>query len=88
MVVRMRHTRSHTANRRSHHGLKSPEMAVCKNCGAMHRPHHMCLACGFYKGRVVIDLAAKAKARTERMQAKREAIKAQQGEASPVVDAK
>ncbi len=88
MVVRMRHTRSHTANRRSHHGLKSPEMAVCKNCGAMHRPHHMCLACGFYKGRVVIDLAAKAKARADRMAAKREAIKAQQGEQSPVVDGK
>ncbi len=83
MVVRMRHTRSHTANRRSHHGLTAPEMSVCKNCGAMHRPHHMCLACGFYNGRVVIDLAAKAKARAERMQAKKEAIKAQTGEASP-----
>ncbi len=77
MVVRMRHTRSHTANRRSHHGLSTPEMAVCKNCGAMHRPHHMCLNCGFYNGRVVIDLLAKKKAREERMKAKREAIKAQ-----------
>lgn len=79
MVVRMRHTRSHTANRRSHHALKSPEMAVCKNCGAMHRPHHMCLACGFYNGRVVIDLKAKAEARAARMNAKREAIRAQSG---------
>jgi hypothetical protein len=43
----------------------------------------MCLSCGFYKGRVVIDLAAKAKARTERMQAKRDAIKANSGEATP-----
>ncbi len=58
-------------------------MAVCKNCGAMHRPHHMCLNCGFYNGRVVIDLAAKAKARSERMAAKREAIRAQAGEATP-----
>jgi len=80
MVIRMRHTRSHTANRRSHHGLTSPEMAVCKNCGGHHRPHHMCLNCGFYNGRVVIDLAAKNKARTERMQAKREAISAQFGD--------
>ncbi|MCU0678025.1 MAG: 50S ribosomal protein L32 [Candidatus Pacebacteria bacterium] len=75
----MRHTRSHTANRRSHHGLKNPLMAVCKNCGAQHRPHHMCLACGFYKGRVVIDLKAKAEARAARMQAKREAIRAESG---------
>ena len=51
----------------------------------MHRPHHMCLACGFYNGRVVIDLKAKAEARTARMQAKREAIRAQSGapEATP-----
>jgi large subunit ribosomal protein L32 len=83
MVVRMRHTRSHTANRRSHHGLTTPEMAVCKNCGAMHRPHHMCLSCGFYNGRVVIDLAKKAQARSERMAQKREAIRAQAGEATP-----
>ena len=76
MVIRMRHTRSHTANRRSHHGLKSPEMAVCKNCGGHHRPHHMCLDCGFYNGKQVLDLDAKKKARTERMAAKREAINA------------
>lgn len=79
MVVRMRHTRSHSANRRSHHALKSPEMAVCKNCGAMHRPHHMCLACGFYNGRIVIDMKAKAEARAARMTAKREAIRAEAG---------
>lgn len=86
MVIRMRHTRSHTANRRSHHALTSPETAVCKNCGGAYRPHHMCLSCGFYNGRVVIDLAAKAKARTERMSAKRETIKAQtsEGAAEPV----
>jgi len=83
MVIRMRHTRSHTANRRSHHALTAPEMAVCKNCGAHHRPHHMCLACGFYKGRVVIDLAAKKKDREARILAKKEA---RQGEVteSPV----
>lgn len=71
MVIRMRHTRSHTANRRSHHALKAPNLALCKGCGAMHRPHHMCLECGFYKGRVVIDLAAKKKERQERLNAKK-----------------
>lgn len=73
MVIRMRHTRSHTANRRSHHALTAPNLAVCKNCGASHRPHHMCLDCGFYNGRVVIDLKAKKADREARMKAKREA---------------
>ncbi len=77
MVIRMRHTRSHTGNRRSHHALKEPTLSVCSNCDAKHRPHHMCLECGFYKGRLVMDMAAKKKAREERLQAKREAIKAE-----------
>jgi large subunit ribosomal protein L32 len=83
MVIRMRHTRSHTANRRSHHALKSPELAVCKNCGAQHRPHHMCLDCGFYNGKMILDLAAKKSEREARMSAKREAIKAQVTDNTP-----
>lgn len=75
MVIRMRHTRSHTANRRSHHALKAPTLAVCKECGANRRPHHMCLECGFYNGRQVMDLKSKKEARNERINAKREAIK-------------
>ena len=58
-------------------------MSACSNCGAMHRPHHMCLSCGFYNGRIVIDLAAKSKDRAERMNMKREAIRAQAGGVAP-----
>jgi hypothetical protein len=42
----------------------------------------MCLNCGFYNGRQVIDLAAKHKDRANRMQAKREAISAQAADTS------
>lgn len=87
MVIRMRHTKAHTANRRSHHALKAPALSVCKNCGALHRPHHMCLECGFYKGRQVIDLAAKKQAREARMKAKAERIRAEQGEQEPEASA-
>lgn len=77
----MRHTRAHTANRRSHHALSAPTLAVCGNCGSHHRPHHMCQECGFYKGRMVIDMKAKSDKRTARMTAKKEAIKGQQADA-------
>ena len=80
MVIRMRHTRAHTANRRSHHALEAPTLATCSNCGAKHRPHHACLECGFYKGRMIVDMTAKKKARDERLQAKRETINEQKGE--------
>jgi hypothetical protein len=48
----------------------------------------MCLNCGFYNGRVVIDLAAKNKEREARMQAKREAIRAEAGDTTPAVETK
>jgi hypothetical protein len=52
----------------------------------------MCLECGFYKGRQVIDLKAQKDKRTARMQAKRDAIKAQtvstEAEAVSKADAK
>jgi len=39
----------------------------------------MCLECGFYKGRMVVDMKAKKQAREARLEAKRDAIKAQSG---------
>jgi len=83
----MRHTRAHTANRRSHHALKAPTLATCSNCGAQHRPHHMCLDCGFYKGRQVVDMTAKKQAREARLQAKREMREAQEGIFQPEEEA-
>lgn len=60
MVVRMRATRAHRDNRRSHHALEAARLSKCANCGAQHRSHVVCMNCGWYKGRKVIDLAAKA----------------------------
>ncbi len=61
----MRHTRAHTANRRSHHALKAQTLATCE-CGAARVPHRACPSCGRYRGRVVVDLAAKAAAKAQK----------------------
>ncbi len=80
----MRHTRSHTGNRRSHHGLKAANLAVCTHCGAQHRPHHMCLECGYYNGRQVMDLKAEKAKREARMKEKAERIKLETGTSAEV----
>jgi large subunit ribosomal protein L32 len=60
MVNRMRHTRAHTRNRRSHHALTAVGSSLCKDCGHPKPKHIACPSCGKYKGRVVVDVTAKA----------------------------
>ena len=79
----MRHTRSHTGNRRSHHALKAPTLSKCTHCGATHRPHHMCLECGYYNGRQVMDLEALKAKRDARIKEKEERISSEAGSSSP-----
>ena len=59
MTVRMRHTRSHTNNRRSHHALENPTLSK-DNSGTPHLRHRMNPATGMYRGRKVVDMAARA----------------------------
>lgn len=58
MTIRMRHTRGHSNNRRSHHGLETPRLSRCSECGAMHIRHTVCDSCGTYRGKKMIDTAA------------------------------
>ncbi len=62
MVVRMRHTRSHTANRRSHHALKRRALATTAE-GSTHPRHRVVLDGGTYRGRTLPDLKALKSAR-------------------------
>ena len=75
MVVRMRHTKSHTANRRSHHALTKTAFGKCENCGGLKKRHTVCSSCGQYRGMKVLDLIKKA----EKKQKKEKAKKAETG---------
>ncbi|HSE56629.1 MAG TPA: 50S ribosomal protein L32 [Candidatus Paceibacterota bacterium] len=50
----MRHTRAHTANRRSHHALKSLALTTDSKTGATHI-RHRATKDGMYKGKSVKD---------------------------------
>ncbi len=59
MVIRMRHTRGHTGNRRSHHALKDIKTVTDKETGSVHLRHRVDMVTGMYKGRKVIDVVKK-----------------------------
>ncbi len=59
MSSRMRVTKGHTGNRRSHHHLKAPRLSKCANCGAYHLRHRVCPECGHYRGKMIVDILAR-----------------------------
>lgn len=58
MVVRMRHTSSHTRNRRSHHALVAPAVTASAVDGVAMR-HRVSPTTGKYRGRQVVDVESK-----------------------------
>ncbi len=70
MVIRMRHTKSHTANRRSHHALKGKSFSKCSHCGALKMPHVACGKCGYYGARQVLNVVAKVEKKAAKNKAK------------------
>jgi large subunit ribosomal protein L32 len=56
-----RHSARRTANRRAHDFLTSPGLGECPNCHEKKQPHRACPKCGYYKGRVAVEVEEAAK---------------------------
>jgi ribosomal protein L32 len=69
MVVRMRRNRSQTAKRRSHHGLSD-------SSGNVHLRHRVDPETGMYRGKMVIDVVARAEREQRRNKRKEQALRA------------
>ncbi|MBE25518.1 MAG: 50S ribosomal protein L32 [Rhodospirillaceae bacterium] len=54
-VPKRKVTPSRRDKRRSHHSLSQVNLVECSNCGELKRTHHLCSACGYYRGREVIS---------------------------------
>ena len=46
--------------RRANWKISAPSVVKCPRCQKMKLPHHVCKFCGYYDGRDVLNLEAKA----------------------------
>jgi len=58
MSIRMRHTRGHTGNRRSHHALEATNIVVDKESGNLRLPHRLDEVTGMYRGKQIAPARA------------------------------
>ena len=54
-----KHSKSRTGKRRAHDHLTAPAVGNCPNCGKPRLSHRVCPSCGYYNGRVVIEMEEK-----------------------------
>lgn len=71
----MRHTSSHTKNRRSHHALSATKIVKDKESGALRLPHRLDETTGMYRGKLIVPERKKALKKEEKRRAKHEAEK-------------
>ena len=65
-VPKKRHTKGSRNQRRMHLFLKQPNISACQKCGKPVKAHIVCPACGFYKGKEVVDVLSKLDRRERR----------------------
>lgn len=69
-VPKNNHTSSHRNRRRMHLFVKPTALSVCPKCKKALRPHTVCLSCGFYKGKEVINVFKKLTKKEQKIKQK------------------
>ena len=60
MSIRMRHTKGHTRNRRSHHALSEANIVKDKESGNLRLPHRIDEVTGMYRGKQIFKPRTKS----------------------------
>jgi large subunit ribosomal protein L32 len=54
-VPKRKTSKSRRDMRRTHKKTAALSITTCAQCGEPKRPHHLCMSCGTYKGRTLMD---------------------------------
>ncbi|MDR3569185.1 MAG: 50S ribosomal protein L32 [Syntrophobacteraceae bacterium] len=55
-VPKRKTSKARRDKRRAHHALATPALSRCGQCNEVGLAHHVCPSCGYYKGRLVLEL--------------------------------
>ena len=55
-VAKKRMSRARRNSRRAHDALTAPTLVPCPQCTEMRPPHQVCLSCGTYKGKEILNI--------------------------------
>lgn len=69
-VPKQRHTKSKRNRRRMHLFIKPTALSVCEKCKKPVRPHTICLNCGSYKGKEIVNVFAKLTKKEQKIKQK------------------
>jgi large subunit ribosomal protein L32 len=60
-VPKQKHTQGRRNRRRANIKIAAKKMVACSHCKKMIIQHNVCPACGYYKGKKVVEIKIKAK---------------------------
>ncbi|MBU3964503.1 50S ribosomal protein L32 [Patescibacteria group bacterium] len=82
-VPKQKKTKSRRNQRRQHIFLKQPSLSVCPKCGKPVARHTLCKNCGYYNGRMIVDVLKKLD-KKEKKKKEKEIKEGEKGQEKPL----
>ena len=57
-VPKKKRSRAANKTRRGSKALRKPNYIACPQCGETTYPHRVCMSCGYYKGKALVEIKA------------------------------
>lgn len=55
-LPKRKHSKARRDKRRANYKLALPTLVPCPRCHQLRVPHHICLTCGYYNGKEIVEI--------------------------------